>query len=70
MEAIEDNGEVVCLYHIEEGRGDWSYALNVAKAVGIEQKLIDRAEEVYAAFHLVFINVMIHILCYVKYFTF
>lgn len=56
MEAIEDDGEVVCLYRIKEGRCDWSYALNVAKVVGIDQKLIERAEEVYVPLHLMFIN--------------
>ena len=46
MEAIEENGEVVCLYRIKEGHADCSYALNVAKIAGIDEKIIQRAEEV------------------------
>ena len=52
MEALEDSGEVVCLYHIKEGFTDCSYALSVAKNVGLDQKLIDRAEQVYFEFYL------------------
>ena len=46
MDAIEENGEVVCLYRIKEGHADCSYALNVAKIAGIDEKIIKRAEEV------------------------
>lgn len=46
MHFMEDNGEVVFLYRIKHGHADCSYALNVAKVVGIDDDIIKRAGEV------------------------
>ena len=46
MEVMEDDGELVFLYHLKDGHADCSYALNVAKVAGIDDHIIKRGEEV------------------------
>lgn len=43
---MEDDGELVFLYHLNDGHADCSYALNVAKVAGVDDHIIKRGEEV------------------------
>ena len=46
MEVMDDEGELVFLYHLTDGHAGSSFASHVAKAAGIPQEIISRGEEV------------------------
>ncbi|KAK8742546.1 hypothetical protein OTU49_001945, partial [Cherax quadricarinatus] len=47
LEAVEEDGAVVPLYQVAEGRAHTSYAAAVAAISGVPQNLIQRANQVY-----------------------
>eukprot|EP00794_Sanderia_malayensis_P008159 gene8159-9032_t len=46
MEVMEEDGDLVFLYHLKDGHADSSHALSVAKSVGMDKEIMKRAEEV------------------------
>lgn len=44
--AVEQNGELVFLHHIEDGPVDKSYGIHVAKLAGLPSSLLDRADTI------------------------
>ena len=42
----EDDDELIFLYSLKEGYVEYSYAAHVAKSVGIQANVVDRANEV------------------------
>ena len=42
----EEDDELIFLYSLKEGYVEYSYAAHVAKSVGIQANIVDRANEV------------------------
>ena len=46
MEVMEDDGEMVFLFHLKDGYASCSHALQVARAAGIDEEILKRGAEV------------------------
>lgn len=45
VKAVEEDGEIVFLHKVEEGKADRSYGIYVAKLAGLPERVVERANE-------------------------